>query len=310
MLIGELAARSGLSVRTLRFYADVGLLPEAGRSAAGYRLFDQSAAPRARLIRTLRELGVGLADVTRVLSAESSLPDIAASHIAALDTQIRTLRLQRAVLRAAAVLGRDLSTNAEELQRMTDLTTLTAEQRRRILDDYLDAVFGGEPSAVADKMAMGAPDLPDDPTPEQVAAWVELAELVRDPEFVAVSRRMAERARADGSAAEAGNVVLGKAVVEHAGAALRDGIDPVAPTALAVVERVEAAVPGAQGRRSAAERIRAFIDRRVARYWTLVGIVNGWPRQSGPDSDDLLDAWEWYAEALEAHAQAGQARLR
>ncbi len=39
MMIGQLASKTGLSVRTLRFYADAGVLPEDGRSAAGYRLF-------------------------------------------------------------------------------------------------------------------------------------------------------------------------------------------------------------------------------------------------------------------------------
>ena len=58
MTIGQLAARTGLSVRTLRFYADAGVLPEAGRSEAGYRLFAADAVARARLVRTLRELGL------------------------------------------------------------------------------------------------------------------------------------------------------------------------------------------------------------------------------------------------------------
>lgn len=98
--IGQLAALSGLSVRTLRFYADAGVLPAASRSASGYRLFDADATAQARLLRTLRELGVGLDDITRVLSAEASLsprpsrthprnhpthyaaalPDVAAAH--------------------------------------------------------------------------------------------------------------------------------------------------------------------------------------------------------------------------------------
>jgi len=95
------------------------------------------AVPRARLVRTLRELGVGLDDVKHVLTAEASLADVAAAHELAIDAQIQTLRLQRAVLRAVA-----RSTDPEELQRMTDLTTLTADERRRIVDDYVDAVFG------------------------------------------------------------------------------------------------------------------------------------------------------------------------
>ncbi len=62
MTIGQLASRVGLSGRTLRCYADAGVLPEAGRTEAGHRLFGPDAVARARLVRTLRELGVGLDD--------------------------------------------------------------------------------------------------------------------------------------------------------------------------------------------------------------------------------------------------------
>ena len=298
MTIGQLAARTGLAVRTLRFYADAGVLPETARTEAGYRLFGPDAVARARLVRTLRELGVGLDDVRRVLTAEASLADVAAAHARALDAQIRTLRLQRAVLGAVA-----RSTDSEELTRMTDLTTLTAEERRRILDDYLDGVFGNDPSAVADRLRMGAPELPEGPTPDQVAAWVEIAELLRDPDFVAVSRRMARRARAEGPEPDVAQIALGEAVGERAGRAVRAGIAPDSPEALAVVESLQASTPGGpEDRAKAAERIEAFTDRRVARYWTLVGIVNGWPHTRTPAPGDVIDAWEWYARALRAHA--------
>lgn len=297
MLIGELAARTGLSVRTLRFYADAGVLPEVARTGAGYRVYGPEAVARGRLARTLRELGVGLDEVARVLHAETSLAEVVDAHARALDVQIRTLRLRRAVLRAVAS-----ATNPKELGRMTDLTTLSAEQRRQILDEYLEAVFGDEPSAVADTMRMGAPDLPEDPTPEQVAAWVELAELLRDPDFVAASRRMAERARAEGPSRTAESAVVGDLVVDAAGAAVREGLDPASPEALRVVEVIEAAAPqDGEDRAAAADRIDAFTDRRVARYWTLVGIVNGWPTSSAP-AEDVIAAWEWYAAALRANA--------
>lgn len=297
MTIGQLAARTGLSVRTLRFYADAGVLPETGRTESGYRLFGADAVARARLVRTLRELGVGLDDVKRVLMAEASLADVAAAHARALDAQIRTLRLQRAVLRAVAQ-----STDPKELERMTDLTTLTAEERRRIVDDYLDAVFGEDASAVAEKLRMGAPELPDDPTADQVAAWVELVELLRDPDYIATSRRMAQRALAEGPAPDPAQFEVGKAIGEYAGRAARAGVAPDSPDALAVVERLEAMTPGEpEGRATVAERIEAFTDRRVARYWTLVGIVNGWPQAQTPNPEEMIDAWEWYARALRAH---------
>ncbi len=297
MTIGQLARRTGLSVRTLRFYADAGVLPVAGRTDSGYRVFAADAVARARLVRTLRELGVGLDDVKRVLAAELSLAELAAAHASAIDAQIRTLRLQRAVLRAVA-----RSTEPKELELMTDLTTLTADERRRILDDYLDAVFGDEQSAVGERMRIGAPELPDDPTPDQLAAWVELVGLLRDPEFVAASRRMAQRALGEGTAPDPDQFELGKAVVEHAGAALRAGVAPESAQALAVVERLERLAPGGpEDRRTAADRIEAFSDRRVARYWALVAIVNGWPDRQARAPGEMYDAWEWYGLALRAH---------
>jgi DNA-binding transcriptional MerR regulator len=293
--IGELSARTGVPVRTLRFYADAGVLPEAGRTGSGYRNFGADAVTRARLVRTLRELGVSLADVKRVLAGQTSLEDVAAAHARALDAQIRVLRLQRAVLRAVARF-----TRPEELELMTDLTTLTAGERRRILDDYLDAVFGDEPSPVADRLRMGAPELPEDPTADQAAAWVELAGLLRDPDYVAASRRLADRARAEGAEPDGGRDLVA-AVSEHAGAAVRAGVDPASPEALAVIERVEALMPGDRSDRAQlAERLEAFTDRRTFRYWTLVGIINGWPHPAVTESS--ADAWEWYAKALRAHA--------
>ncbi|MQY22691.1 MerR family transcriptional regulator [Nocardia macrotermitis] len=65
--IGELAERTGLSARTIRFWSDAGVIPPVGRSAGGYRLYGVEAVGRLELVRTLRELGVGLARVREVL---------------------------------------------------------------------------------------------------------------------------------------------------------------------------------------------------------------------------------------------------
>jgi DNA-binding transcriptional MerR regulator len=295
MMIGQLAKSTRLSVRTLRYYADEGVLPVTGRTAAGYRVFGPDAVARARLIRTLRELGVGLDDVKRVLNSEASLIDVAAEHARALDAQIRLLHFQKAVLRVFIQ-----STNPQELELMTDLTTLTANERQRIVDDYLDAVFGDDPNAVAEKMRMGTPELPDDPTPDQLAAWVELVQLLRDHDFVETSRRMAQRALAEGPEPDVAQFEVGKAVGELAGPAMRAGVDPSSTEALTIVQRLEAlssAPP--ENRATVADRIEAFTDRRVERYWTLVGVINGWDPSPAPS--DIIESWEWYARALRAH---------
>ena len=78
MTIGALARLTGLSVRTLRFYSDSGLVAPAGRSEAGYRLYDAAAPARVELVRTLRELGVDLPTIKRVLDRELSVAGVLA----------------------------------------------------------------------------------------------------------------------------------------------------------------------------------------------------------------------------------------
>ena len=102
-----------------------------------------------------------------------TLGDVVSLHADALDTQIRLLRLRRAVLRAVAKRGTDL----EEMDLMNKLARLSEEERNRILGDYYDEVFGGldiDPE-FEQRLRSATPDLPDDPTPDQVEAWIELA---------------------------------------------------------------------------------------------------------------------------------------
>ncbi len=189
--IGELATQTGLPVRTIRFYSDAGVVPEAERTEAGYRLYGPDALARLGLVRTLRDLGVDLPTIRRVLEREVSVADVAAAHAAAIDAQIRVLRVQKAVLGAVARRGSD----PKEMQRMHKLAQLSDDERKRIVAEFLEEAFDGldmEPGFAA-RMRSAAPELPDDPTPEQVDAWIELAELVQDPAFKASIRRMSEQ---------------------------------------------------------------------------------------------------------------------
>ena len=187
--IGELARRTGLAVRTIRFYSDRGIVAPAGRSPAGYRLYDADAVARLDLVRTLRDLGVDLPAIRKVVNRELPLPAVAAAHAEALDVQIRILRLRRAVLTAVAKRG----STPEEMELMHKLARLSEDERQRLIGDFLDAVFGdlgAEPSFTGIRRSM-TPELPDDPVAEQVQAWAELAELSQDPDFRASMRRMA-----------------------------------------------------------------------------------------------------------------------
>lgn len=65
--IGEIAKRSGFSVKTIRFYCDQGLLHPIGRSDGGYRLFSHEAIQDIAIIRALRTIDVPIIELGRIL---------------------------------------------------------------------------------------------------------------------------------------------------------------------------------------------------------------------------------------------------
>ncbi|MFC9121626.1 MerR family transcriptional regulator [Streptomyces sp. NPDC057067] len=298
--IGELSRRTGLSVRTIRFYSDSGVVAPTTRSPAGYRLYDLDALLRLELVRTLRELGIDLPMIRRVLDRELSVAEVAAAHADAMDVQIRMLQLRRSVLRVVAGRG----SSPEETKLMHRLTQLSGEERRRLIDEFMDGTFGtvdADPAAVA-MVRAATPDLPDDPTGEQVAAWVELAELVGDEDFRARMRRTALRQAAGrplGIEREAGEELMGFARQKVA-EARESGIDPLSSRAAPVIDDLVhrfaealARTPDGEFRHWLAQRFEEAHDPVVDRYWRLVWIVNGW--QVVPN---LIPVYPWLTQAL------------
>jgi DNA-binding transcriptional MerR regulator len=87
--VGELAKRTGITVRTLHHYDKIGLLCPSGRSEGGYRLYGRDDVARLHGIQTLRRLGLSLADVAQLLDGgATALPAILGHQITALDQQI------------------------------------------------------------------------------------------------------------------------------------------------------------------------------------------------------------------------------
>jgi DNA-binding transcriptional MerR regulator len=294
LTIGQLARRTGVPARTIRFWSDEGVLPETDRSSGNYRRYDARAVARLDLVRTLRELGLGLDDVRLVLERRRTVEDVAAAHVQAIDNQIRALRTQRAV---CTLLARG-APSARKAALMNDLVRLSASERQQVIDEFVDATFAGtDPEApgagIAANMRTLPTELPDDPTTEQVEAWVELAELVRDPAFRARAREMAVA----GSQADGDQPQFDPApVVEHAGAAVAAGTAPGSPEGQAVLARIIEPGMDATARDELADTIATFTDRRVHRYWDLLGILNGWGR-----APSQVEPFEWFIDALRAH---------
>lgn len=87
--IGELAKRSGLTVRALHHYDAIGLLKPSARADNGYRLYDRNDIARLHQIQALRRFGLTLADVGAYLAQPGTpLTSIVARQIAMLDRQI------------------------------------------------------------------------------------------------------------------------------------------------------------------------------------------------------------------------------
>ncbi|MBD0746764.1 MerR family transcriptional regulator [Streptomyces sp. CBMA152] len=298
--IGELSRRTGLPVGTIRFYSDSGVVAPTTRSPAGYRLYDLDALLRLELVRTLRELGMDLPTIQRVLDRELSMAEVAAAHADAMDVQIRMLLRRRSVLRVVARRG----SSPEETKLMHRLAQLSGEERRRLIDDFVYGTFGtvdADPAVVA-MVCAATPDLPDDPTGEQVTAWVELAELVGDENFRARMRRTATRQAAGRTLdieSDAGEE-LTEFTRQKVTQAMESGIDPLSDRAAPVIDdlvhrfaEVFAHTPDAEFRHWMAQEFEEAHDPQVDRYWRLVWIVNGW--QVVPS---LIPVYPWLIQAL------------
>lgn len=107
--VGELARRTGLTVRTLHHYDEIGLLKPSGRSGTGYRLYSQADVQRLHGIQTLRLLGLPLGDIADLLAGDGMEPGrIIERQIHALDlqiTQATELRGRLALMRDGLVAG-------------------------------------------------------------------------------------------------------------------------------------------------------------------------------------------------------------
>jgi DNA-binding transcriptional MerR regulator len=292
LTITELARRSGIASRTIRFWSDEGLITVARRSAARYRLYDAEAVTRLDLVHTLRELGLGLPAITAILKLQRSLAQAALTHVAALDTRISALRLQRAVLRV--VIRRGATT--QETQTMHRLLQTSAAERQRIIDDFVTRAFEGIPetapgASIAQAMRSLPPALPDDPSDAQMEAWLELVSVLADAPFTARVREMALA----GAAAQLPQPIDVTAIREHAGAAAESGIAPESETAAGVLARILAPEMTAPERVALRQRLESFNDVRVERYWQLMGVLN-----DRPPFPPMAAACDWFIEALRA----------
>ncbi|MEV0132039.1 MerR family transcriptional regulator [Dactylosporangium sp. NPDC050688] len=302
MNIGELSRLSGLPVKTIRYYSDVGLVPEAERSRANYRRYDHASLVRLEFVRTLRELGLDIATIKRVLDRGEDLGSVAAAHAEAIGVQIRVLRLRRAALRAVALHSAQGDPAPAELDRMARIAQAGTDERRRIVEEFFDSIFteiadSPEAAQFTQRMRSVSPDLPDDPTDAQVDAWIELAEMLREQDFRARLREMGKRSFAP---SERRLVPTDTPEISwftgHVGEHMDAGVTPGSPQADAVVATVLRRWGLTERDREALiDQLTLAVDPRAERYWQLMAVINGWPPIPA-----TMHRWMWFLNALRA----------
>jgi DNA-binding transcriptional MerR regulator len=149
--IGDLARQTGLTVRALHHYDEIGLLVPTGRTASGHRLYSETDVRKLYHIMALRQLGLALGDIGSVLAGNGSEPRaLLRRQLAALERQgslIDDLRNRLTVIldaldKACEPSAKTLVTTLEVMTRMEKFYTpeqlaQLSERRRKLGDEAI-----------------------------------------------------------------------------------------------------------------------------------------------------------------------------
>lgn len=210
--VGELAAATGLTVRTLHHYDEIGLLKPSGRTPAGHRLYSAGDVRRLYSIVALRQLGFSLGDVGDLIERQGAHPkDATRRRLSELDRQIGAQqRLRRRLAGLLETLERDGDVTTEELVEIVEEMTMheryyTPEQLAE-LERRREELGGDDPmkkaeqdwadliAAVRAEKERGTD--PADPRMQELAArWTGLIEQFTggDPEIMKSLKTMYEQ---------------------------------------------------------------------------------------------------------------------
>ncbi|MFB7665875.1 MerR family transcriptional regulator [Kitasatospora sp. NPDC056138] len=299
MSIGELAEQAGVTVKTVRFYSDRGLLPETGRSAGGHRRYGAEALDRLRLIRSLRALDLPVPEVGRVLDREDVLEGVIAGQLRSLGTQLNALRWREAALRLLTDCTAE--ERADRLRLIGAVptppdTTALARFWRQWLPARLPARL------VSVILEQAVPQPPADPTPAQVLTFARLHALVSgacDPHLgpehtQPASHRPDRDFRPD---------VLYDGLLESYALASADLRAQRSPYDGEALDCFVSAYAGSRGLRDTPDLRRRLgsqlaADPRIDRYWQLTAELTAPP--SGPPAPTAGAAHDWLCAALDA----------
>ncbi len=286
-------------MKSIRFYSERGLLPEASRSSGGHRRYAPEALERLRMIRSLRALDLPLPEVRRVLEDEDAagrvLEDAVASRLRELGSELKTLRWREAALR----LVRECPP-AERADRLRLLGAVSTPPSTAPLARFWRAWLPPRMSAPATAafLEVAVPQPPDEPDPTQVLAFARLHAMTTAP--CPDGRQPQPEVHRVAGARGVAALYTGLAeAYEIASPQLRRARKPYPGEAL---DAYVAAYASAYAGRDTQEFRRLLAARlatgpRLDRYWELTAVVltpPGGPPEPTPGSAD-----DWLREALE-----------
>jgi len=99
MNIGQAAAAAGITAKRIRYYEQIGLIDEAARSEAGYRLYGEGDLHTLRFVQHARQLGFSIAEIVTLLAlwrdkrrSSADVKRVALAHVADLRAKISELQ--------------------------------------------------------------------------------------------------------------------------------------------------------------------------------------------------------------------------
>ncbi len=144
--IGEVAERTGVTQRTLRFYEEKGLLKPPTRMDGGFRLYSEKDVKRVKQIRRLQDLlGVSLADIKEMVDAEEMLRQLKAQYRPDAAIQEKKRQLHKAIEVVQAQYG----IVKQKTQQMEEMAAQLEERLRTFERWMADLERAGQKAATA-----------------------------------------------------------------------------------------------------------------------------------------------------------------
>ncbi|GGJ27972.1 MerR family transcriptional regulator [Deinococcus roseus] len=304
--IGELAQLSGVPVKTVRYYSDLGVLPPSEVSETGHRWYTDLDHARLEAIRSLREVGVGLETIAQVMQHEDSIAEALRLQLRTLELEMNQLQRRKVILQGALKRNDHLG----YLRGARTLAALNARERQDFLNQQLEQMLQGvpaDPAWIQNVWKGPLLQLPEHFSDQQFESWLELAELMLDENFIARFQKVGQEFW--GSFTNAASRERYMQVSQQADGLIREtlqqGVVPDSAAGQQVIQQVLVLQAGteapevlqqlAQGQLQQIER---HTDARALRFWELVEELHGRPAKGPSRSQQVMALHEWRVQAL------------